>query len=164
MKNIFYDVHILYDALYGILKHCQELIPNEAIGFLIGHRYRWMNKDYVMIIDYLPTDSISTRYSVKIKEGGIAPYFKKLLKKYNDFQIVGWYHSHPGYGVFMSEVDVKSHKTYFREPYHVALVVDPIRMEYQFFKVGEFGYYPVPHRVWKKRESLWKRVLRKIFV
>jgi proteasome lid subunit RPN8/RPN11 len=39
--------------------------------------------------------------------------------------IVGWYHSHPGFGIFLSEHDTFIHRNFFREPYQVAYVVDP---------------------------------------
>ena len=40
--------------------------------------------------------------------------------------IVGWYHSHPALGVFMSREDEFIHTSFFTDPWHVALVVDPI--------------------------------------
>jgi proteasome lid subunit RPN8/RPN11 len=39
--------------------------------------------------------------------------------------IVGWYHSHPGFGIFLSEHDVFIQENFFSEPYQVAYVVDP---------------------------------------
>jgi proteasome lid subunit RPN8/RPN11 len=39
--------------------------------------------------------------------------------------IVGWYHSHPGFGIFLSEHDVFIQRNFFREPFQLAYVVDP---------------------------------------
>lgn len=39
--------------------------------------------------------------------------------------IVGWYHSHPGFGIFLSEHDIFIQRNFFREPFQVAYVVDP---------------------------------------
>jgi proteasome lid subunit RPN8/RPN11 len=41
-------------------------------------------------------------------------------------QIVGWYHSHPGFGIFLSEDDLFIHHNFFSDRSQVALVVDPI--------------------------------------
>jgi proteasome lid subunit RPN8/RPN11 len=41
-------------------------------------------------------------------------------------RIVGWYHSHPGTGVTLSEYDRRLQRTLFGDPWTVALVVDPI--------------------------------------
>lgn len=46
-------------------------------------------------------------------------------KKYPDERIVGWYHSHPGFGIFLSEHDTFIHKNFFSSPGQVAWVFDP---------------------------------------
>ena len=46
-------------------------------------------------------------------------------KKYPDERIVGWYHSHPGFGVFLSDHDTFIHKNFFSSPGQVAWVFDP---------------------------------------
>jgi proteasome lid subunit RPN8/RPN11 len=40
--------------------------------------------------------------------------------------IVGWYHSHPGHGIYLSETDRRTQETWFRRLDHIALVVDPV--------------------------------------
>ena len=42
--------------------------------------------------------------------------------------VVGWYHSHPGYGCWLSGIDVSTQmlNQNFQEPF-VAIVVDPVR-------------------------------------
>ena len=46
-------------------------------------------------------------------------------KKYPDERIVGWYHSHPGFGIFLSDHDTFIHKNFFSSPGQVAWVFDP---------------------------------------
>src|SRR5208337_2037861 len=46
-------------------------------------------------------------------------------KQYPDLRIVGWYHTHPGHGVFLSEMDVFLHESFFGLPWQAALVYDP---------------------------------------
>jgi len=46
-------------------------------------------------------------------------------KKYPEQLIVGWYHSHPGFGVFLSEHDLFIHNNFFPDPGHIAWVFDP---------------------------------------
>jgi len=41
-------------------------------------------------------------------------------------QIVGWYHSHPSFGIFLSEHDLFIHRNFFSGPAQIALVIDPI--------------------------------------
>jgi len=43
-------------------------------------------------------------------------------------QVVGWYHSHPGFGVWMSGVDMNTQKSFEKlNERCVAVVVDPIQ-------------------------------------
>jgi proteasome lid subunit RPN8/RPN11 len=49
-----------------------------------------------------------------------------LEREYPGRQIVGWYHSHPGFGVFLSENDLFIHRNFFSDSSQIALVVDPI--------------------------------------
>lgn len=48
----------------------------------------------------------------------------------NDFpegeQIVGWYHSHPSFGIFLSSHDLFIHHNFFSGKSQIAVVVDPI--------------------------------------
>ena len=50
--------------------------------------------------------------------------------------IVGWYHSHPGFGVFLSDHDKFIHANFFPDPVMVALVVDPLSGEAGWFAGG----------------------------
>ena len=53
--------------------------------------------------------------------------------------IVGWYHSHPGSGVAMSDYDRRLHKVLFGEPFSLALVLDPVadRMAWFGWDIGQ---------------------------
>ncbi len=49
-----------------------------------------------------------------------------LEREYPDLRIVGWYHTHPGFGVEFSEMDVFIQRNFFPGPTHLALVTDPL--------------------------------------
>ena len=40
-------------------------------------------------------------------------------------RIIGWYHSHPGFGAFFSDTDRRTQAAFFREPCAVGWVIDP---------------------------------------
>ncbi len=46
-------------------------------------------------------------------------------ESYPDQRIIGWYHSHPGFGVFLSEHDMFIQRNFFSSPDQVAWVYDP---------------------------------------
>lgn len=57
-------------------------------------------------------------------------------KDYSDenvWGIIGWYHTHPNFGIFLSGHDKFIQKEYFTRRGHLALVIDPVRDEMGFF-------------------------------
>jgi len=65
--------------------------------------------------------------------------------------IVGWYHTHPGFGIFLSGMDRFIHHNFFTQIWHVALVLDPLARRCGFFswdraKTRVDAYdFPWPH-------------------
>lgn len=49
--------------------------------------------------------------------------------KFEDQRIVGWYHTHPNFGIFLSEMDLFIHEQFFNLDWQIAYVFDPIRDE-----------------------------------
>ena len=58
----------------------------------------------------------------------------QLSERFAGLRILGWQHTHPGYGVFLSEHDLFIQENFFNLPYQIAYVVDPIRGHKGFFQ------------------------------
>jgi len=56
-----------------------------------------------------------------------------------DLDIVGWYHTHPDFGIFLSSHDLFIHRNFFAQPLQLAYVVDPIRQTRGFFRWRDGG-------------------------
>lgn len=54
-----------------------------------------------------------------------------------ELDVVGWYHTHPGFGIFLSSHDLFIHEHFFTQELQVAYVVDPIRQTRGFFQWQE---------------------------
>lgn len=52
---------------------------------------------------------------------------------YPNLRVVGWFHTHPGYGVFLSSYDLFIQKNFFSDEYQVALVIDPVEKQRGIF-------------------------------
>ena len=48
--------------------------------------------------------------------------------------MVGWYHTHPDWSVFLSGMDMFICDHFFNRPLDVALVIDPCRQDRGFFQ------------------------------
>lgn len=51
--------------------------------------------------------------------------YKIKDREFPDDKIVGWYHSHPGFGVFLSEHDMFIQENFFSNTHQIAWVYDP---------------------------------------
>jgi proteasome lid subunit RPN8/RPN11 len=51
-----------------------------------------------------------------------------------ELQMVGWYHTHPGWGIFLSVMDLFICDHFFNRPLDVALVIDPCQGDRGFFQ------------------------------
>lgn len=82
---------------------------------------------------------------------------QEMDTKHAGKKIVGWYHTHPGFGVFLSDRDEFIHKSFFDQPFQIALVYDPKTREQGVF-AWEKGSTARMSRYWiGKREVIWKR-------
>jgi proteasome lid subunit RPN8/RPN11 len=69
---------------------------------------------------------------------------KEMDSKHQDKRLVGWYHTHPGFGIFLSDRDQFIHKSFFNLPFQVAFVYDPKSREH-----GMFTWHD--NEVWRAR-------------
>ena len=68
----------------------------------------------------------------------------ELDEKHPGRVIVGWYHTHPNFGVFLSEMDAFIHNHFFSHPCHIALVRDPVQGETAIFHKRDGDLAPLP--------------------
>lgn len=76
---------------------------------------------------------------------------------------IGWYHSHPGYGCWLSGIDVSTQmlNQNFQEPF-VAIVIDPVRtISAGKVCLGAFRTYPKVNSVHllRKKQSSSSKIL-----
>ena len=71
----------------------------------------------------------------------------KLHEMYpdGDMVMVGWYHTHPGFGIFLSNMDLFIHTNFFTQKWHIAYVLDPIGFKSGFFSWDNGQRQVVPY-------------------
>lgn len=100
---------------------------SEIGGFLLGQIYRLKDDDpYQIIIDrFLPiTPETNDRFTVKFGDTAWSE-LDDAFRDYPGQRLVGWFHTHPGHGLFLSEADIKVHTGSFRQRYQIAIEIDP---------------------------------------
>jgi len=119
-------VHISSLALLKMLKHGRAGVPMEVMGLMLGE---FVDDYTVRVIDVFAMPQSGTGVSVEAVDPVFQQTMLDMLKQTNRPEmVVGWYHSHPGFGCWLSGVDVNTQQSF--EQLHkraVAVVVDPIQ-------------------------------------
>lgn len=146
-------VHISSLALLKMLRHGRAGVPMEVMGLMLGD---FVDEFTVRVVDVFAMPQSGTGVSVEavdpvfqtkmmemLRQTGrlVFPYFftlllisitnhDRLFRKLSSRPetVVGWYHSHPGFGCWLSSVDINTQQAFEQlTPRAVAVVVDPIQ-------------------------------------
>ena len=121
-------VFISQPAYARICVHAAGEMEDETGGVLIG---QWCadlvtNEEFIIIENALPA-----RYTrqgsvyLTFTQATLNDFHNEIEERFPGKQIVGWYHTHPKMGIFLSHYDTWLHANFFPEPWQVALVVEP---------------------------------------
>lgn len=119
-------VYISSLALLKMLKHGRAGVPMEVMGLMLGE---FIDEYTINVVDVFAMPQSGTGVSVEAVDDVFQTKMMDMLKQTGRDQIVvGWYHSHPGFGCWLSSVDVNTQKMFEQlSPRAVAVVVDPIQ-------------------------------------
>jgi proteasome lid subunit RPN8/RPN11 len=130
------------------------LINEPAFRDAQAHSLSSMNREVAgMLIGPAPEKQPDGRYVVHVSDVIIAKHTRmhgasvtytpeswryvtdRLRERYPNEEalIVGWYHTHPGFGIFLSGMDLFIHQNFFTQKWHIALVLDPQARKSGFF-------------------------------
>src|SRR5437879_9887858 len=115
-------VSIEGEVLRQIRQHARSNSKTEVCGVLIGAE----NGSGVSISARIPgLNAAQAGTYVTFTQDTWEHIYKIKDKEYPEERIIGWYHSHPGFGVFLSDHDTFIHQNFFSSPQQVAWVYDP---------------------------------------
>eukprot|EP00850_Spirogloea_muscicola_P015849 SM000125S26054 [mRNA] locus=s125:25387:27972:- [translate_table: standard] len=133
------QVYISSLALLKMLKHGRAGVPMEVMGLMLGE---FVDDYTVRVVDVFAMPQSGTGVSVEAVDPVFQTKMLDMLKQTGRPEmVVGWYHSHPGFGCWLSGVDINTQQaseaaaapsprsTSFEalNQRAVAVVVDPIQ-------------------------------------
>lgn len=138
IRKSFNTLYISNKVIEAAEKTAGENISVESGGFLLGDIIS-KEKGYIIIVsEYikaLHTDAKAASLTFTHKTWDSLYEIKD--EKYPDLKIIGWQHSHPGYGIFLSGYDLFIHQNFFNLPFQIAYVEDPVNNKKGFFEWRE---------------------------
>lgn len=119
-------IHISSLALIKMLKHGRAGVPLEVMGLMLGE---FVDEYTITVKDVFAMPQSGTGVSVEAVDPVFQTDMLDMLKHTGRKEmVVGWYHSHPGFGCWLSSVDVETQMSFeATNPRCVAVVVDPIQ-------------------------------------
>ena len=120
-------VFMTYACLKQMLAHTQRNLDAEVAGILLGQISR-SDRGIVTVL----TEAVAAARTeaglghVTFSHETWAELYQYLESLATDADIVGWYHTHPGFGVFFSSQDRFIQENFFGGPGQVGIVVDPV--------------------------------------
>ena len=110
------------EVLRQIRQHARSCSKTEVCGVLIG---REDGKKLSVDASIAGLNAAQAGTHVTFTQDTWEHIYKIKDSQFPDERVVGWYHSHPGFGVFLSDHDTFIHKNFFSSPLQVAWVYDP---------------------------------------
>ena len=146
--NHFKSVRISAVALLKMVMHARSGGTIEVMGLMTGS----IEHETFIVTDAirLPVEGTETRVNAADEANEyIVRYLERNREVGRAENAVGWYHSHPGYGCWLSGIDVATQFNWqsYQDPF-VAIVIDPDRtvsagkVEIGAFRTFPEGYTP----------------------
>lgn len=144
----FITVWILDRVKEEMYNYCKQIMPNEAIGVILGHRMSYKGRKYIRVVDWTSGDSETGRTFAKFTSEGVRQYYTFIDERYgsddglkdgkdNRPRLIGIFHSHP-FGVDPS-FSVTDYQTFLNFPYNaehnVFILIDPQIDVFKVFQI-----------------------------
>ncbi len=118
------------EALEQMWEHARSDTSKEVGGLLLGQVARSGDAVLVIVEHALVAEHTdATQGHVTFTHETWRDWYERIDRDFPDKQIVGWYHTHPGFGIFLSQFDTFIQDNFFTKPWHVAVVIDPQRQQ-----------------------------------
>mmetsp|Transcript_48816 Transcript_48816/g.97747 ORF Transcript_48816/g.97747 Transcript_48816/m.97747 type:complete len:300 (-) Transcript_48816:2741-3640(-) len=124
-----------------MLRHGRAGVPIEVMGLMLG---KIVDSLTVKVIDVFAMPQTGTGISVEAIDPAFQTKMLDMLAQIgNGDIIVGWYHSHPGFGCWLSGVDINTQQSFEQlNKRSVAVVIDPIQSVKGKIIIEAFRLYP----------------------
>lgn len=126
MRDTAETIQISSLSLLKMLIHGRAGVPLEVMGLMIGE---FIDEYTVRVVDVFSMPQTATGQSVE----AIDPEYQAQMLSFLELvgrkeKVVGWYHSHPGFGCWLSSEDIQTARSYEQlTSRSVSVVVDPIQ-------------------------------------
>ena len=128
---------VVWDRVFAdVQAHARTDLANEVAGFLLGSTFDSPDGDrpVVVVEAALRARHVETGSAhVEFSHDTWAAFHEEREALHDGMRILGWYHTHPDIGLFLSSYDTFIHENFFKDADRIALVLDPVHDNAAFF-------------------------------
>jgi proteasome lid subunit RPN8/RPN11 len=113
-------------VLEEIGEHGRSTQDIEVCGVMVGSIYFDAAGPFLYVEAIIQGDHASGQAAQVTFTAETWAHVQDVMERdFTGLRVIGWYHTHPGYGIFLSEMDVFIHENFFDFPWQIAFVFDP---------------------------------------
>lgn len=128
-------VYIRQSVFKSLEKFAKSDTIKELGSILLGDYVDYSGKINIIISDYVEAKYTDASASTLTFTHETWDYVHKTHESdFPDLKILGWQHTHPGYGIFLSNYDMFIQENFFNMPFQTAYVIDPKQNQRGFFQ------------------------------
>lgn len=106
----------------------QGAIP-EIGGFLLGKYsfYTGIQKYQISLEEFVPIKPEKNDvFQIEFSTESLVLELGDAQDQFPDMSVIGWFHTHPGHGLFLSKPDLAIHNGFFNELFQLAMEIDSL--------------------------------------
>ena len=129
-----FRLHLTPEVHERIHKHAAESPSVEICGVLVGQWHKDPAGPFAAITEVIRGEAATSKFAeVTFTHETWAKINQEMDTRFSQLTIVGWYHSHPDFGIFLSDRDLFIQQHFFSGSGQIAYVVDPVRKQEGMF-------------------------------
>jgi proteasome lid subunit RPN8/RPN11 len=140
-----FRVYFAPEAHRHILAHSRTDTRIELCGVMVGRILKDAFGPFALVDDIIRGDHAENQGAqVTFTQQTWAHIFAEMDRSHSGQKIIGWYHTHPGFGIFLSPMDMFIQEHFFNLPSQTAFVVDPLSGDEGLFQWRNGKVVPAP--------------------
>jgi proteasome lid subunit RPN8/RPN11 len=124
------QVVIKRSVLDAICEHGLSRTDVEVCGVLVGNGYQDERGPFIYVEAMIHGEHSDNKVAQVTFTSETWNHIQdEMDRRFGGQRILGWYHTHPGFGIFLSAMDMFIHENFFNDGEQLALVYDPLKKE-----------------------------------
>ena len=151
-----FRAHFEEEAFDVLIAHGMEDNSVEVGGILVGDVLKDRHGPYLHVQAVIKAEHAQEGDAEFTITHDAWEHINRVMdEQHQDRRILGWYHTHPGFGLFLSDRDLFIQQSFFNLPFQIALVFDPKSRQHGVFAWKEGSPWRLRSYFIGERECLW---------